>query len=123
MNPNYPTLRTVPETTYFFLSAMCTPDFRWVLDNIYHTTDYQKYGQKQFPEVLPPDVKIPIVQSIPTSTVNRPAKYSCVIISHYHTEDLRKILNYVCDHEFDELKEYHEHLNEIATQDYLQNYK
>lgn len=92
MNPNYPTLRTVPETTYFFIASTNIQNFHWVMKNIYQATDYQKYGEKQFSEILPPDMKIPVVQSVPTSTVNHPAKHPCVIVSHYDTADLREIL-------------------------------
>lgn len=121
MNVNYPKLRTVPETTYFFLSAMCTSDFCWVLENIYQTTNYKRYKHKQLPDVIPPEIEIPTVKCIPLPGANRISKETCVIVSHFNTDDLHEILHHICIHTFDKLNEYHEELNNRAMEEYLQN--
>lgn len=119
MNPNYPTLRTVSETTYYFLSNTCLYNFKWVLQNIYHANDFSTYGKNNFPIVIPENIKIPTVTTSPQ--INHIAKQTCVLISHYDTNDLHQILCDTFDNVFEELETKRKIESEEAYQEYLQN--
>lgn len=123
MNPNYPKLRTVPETTYFFLSSASISDFTWILEHIYQTTDFKKYSHSQIKDVLPSNIKIPVVKSVPTPGADRIAKRICMIVSHYHPDDLNNILCHIFYQTYDELTQMHKKRNDQSKINYSENTK
>lgn len=119
INPEYPKLRTVSKTTYFFLSSASISDFTWVLEHIYQTTDFKKYSHSEIQNILPSDIEIPVVKSVPTPGAERIAKRICLIVSHYHPDDLHEILCNIFYQTYDEVVQMHQKRNEQSQINYL----
>lgn len=123
MKPNYPKLRTVSKTTYFFLSSTSVSNFLWVLEHIYQAKNFIKYSHNQIKDVIPTEISIPTVVSVPTDGADRIAKRICLIVSQYDTDDLHDILCHTFYDTFDELTKMRRNRNNNSKEIYLKNRK
>lgn len=110
-----------PEMTYVFVSPLIVKDLRFCLDR--ENIPYQIFGKKDFDKVLPADVIIPDVKTMPIPGADRICKNPAVVISHLNANQFYNKLEQIALKSDDDLQAREKAMSEQALKSYETNYK
>lgn len=106
-----------PHKTYTFASSLLVGDIKFCLER--DGIPYVCYGQKHFDDVLPRDMQIPVVLSMPVPGATRICRTPAVFITNLNPGEFSRRIEQIARREDDEL----ERLREIRAEQMLKTYR
>lgn len=104
------------QKTYTFVSSILVSEIKFCLER--DCIPYVCYGRRHFDEVLPPDMEIPEVLTLPIPGATRICRTPAVFVTNLNTDEFTRRIEQIARREDDEL----EHLREIRAGQMLKTY-
>lgn len=120
MRITFSNIPTEPNKTYTFASNLLVGDIKFCLDR--DNVTYEYYGRKDFDKVLPKNIQIPVVLSMPLPGAARICEKPAVFITNLNTTEFLNRIEQIARREDDELEQIRKATNERIRKSYQESY-